>query len=188
MKMNSLLPKISEFDIPRYVRPPKGPFSSQGDAFGALLAHSKAHGYFMRVKRSKPDNVPGDKKRVWFLECDRQGVYKPTPRQAGKKGKTRACGCIAKVVIRRVSYTEATDPDEDPDEEWIVESQAYHNHPSSLGPEAHPTLRREVLLQGDERLEAVRLLARGTRPAEVLDAINEEFPSNLMIPRNIYKL
>jgi hypothetical protein len=171
-----MIPILLNSSIPRC---PEGLYNSSKEACDALNAHSVSHGYHTRIKRSKPNNVPQEAKRIFYLVCDRQGAP-PPPTSVRPRTSSRACGCQYQAVIRRISQEPL---------QWSLESYNDHNHPPSLSAEAHPGYRMAVNRQaGGGCSVAVSLLSTGIRPAEVLSNVRDTIPDTLIRPRDIYNL
>jgi hypothetical protein len=112
-------------------------FESWNYAWGVLIRHARANGYWMIIKRSKPDKSSKELKHTYYLSCDRYDKYKP--KKAGIRAATsKATGCPYKIVIRKV-----TDPDSDVEPYWKFEvGEERHNYNPSSHFSAHAGCRR----------------------------------------------
>jgi hypothetical protein len=106
---------------------PELSFPTQKDAFDALNAHCKEHGYAVRKTSSKP---PGNRpKRLFYLVCDKAyntALLLPT---GGRRTGSKRTNCPFKAQIKLV------------DGHWdIITTNPQNNHLPSISPLAHLSL------------------------------------------------
>jgi hypothetical protein len=115
--------------------PVEATYATSKDAIDELFAHAKAHGYCMRLRRSKPDGKDSIKTKYYY-ECDKEGSDQP--RGVGiRQTSSKRTHCDFRVVIRKNQGA------------WDLEvKNPLHNHGPSLNAAAHHGHRKRDMHTG----------------------------------------
>lgn len=172
----------SNFNI---LPPPIELYESQEIALSSIQLWAQEHGYTLRIRDSKK-RQKGDKHfYIIYLEYDRAGKHKPTPKVDGKslrKNSTRRRECPFRCIIRQ--------PKKEPNAHWTVAHcnapHNTHNHGPSHFPTAYPIHRRYAKRKRPEILEQIRnnKLFQISAP-ETLSSLRMQFPDAPVILRDI---
>jgi len=149
--------------------PPPRAFLTHTEIIEYVEDHAFAHGYALRLKRSRKDRH-GDVKN-FNVRCDRSGTY-ATSQIRRKNCGSRLTNCPFELFLGKK------------DGWWHLEVRnPEHNHDGDEELSGHPRARR---MNDEERARIREMSSAGIRPREIVTTIRQNDPNSRVISRTIY--
>lgn len=146
------------------------------EAKATIQADAKAKGYEIATKRSHPDRITNELRRV-VLVCSRGVTYKARPSKKPRDRNTSTIKCDCPWEIRVLRLKEH--------KKWeVVVIDASHNHEPAEEASALPGHRRREL---NEVLDVIEQSARQT-PAEIVDRFRKSNQGTTIQLKDIYNV